>query len=344
MKKYIRYHTLDAWLRARHGQKVQKIPLDAGSSCPNRDGTLGWGGCTFCNAIGSGSGRGERSLAAQWAYWRKRFAASDRLKHTRLFLAYLQAFTNTYGPASRLARLLDELDGLPGLAGVCVGTRPDCVDEEKLSLLAARPWPEIWLELGVQSCRDETLARVRRGHDAAASERAVRLAADMGLKTCAHLMAGLPGESEEDFLNTVRWIASLPVAGVKLHGLYVCSGTDLEKDWRTGNYTPMSQESYVELVAQALTLLPSGMVIHRLTADPAPGELVAPDWAVLKGDTIRRLDRLLDSRDWWQGKNADAQNNNPYESVFFLRDSVPHPVGTLSQTLPGLCPGPHRGK
>ena len=309
MKHSVRYHTLDAWLRSRHGEKVQKIPLDAGSSCPNRDGTLGVTGCTFCNAIGSGSGLGGRPLAEQWEYWRTRFAASDRLKHTHLFLGYLQAFTNTYGPARRLARLLDELAALPGLVGVCVGTRPDCVDEEKMALLAAC----LWLELGVQSRHDATLTRIRRGHDAAASERAIRLAAAYGVKVCAHLMAGLPGETDEDFLDTVRWMAGLPIDGVKLHGLYVCRNTPLEEEWKAGLYRPGSQDGYVELVARALTLLPSGVVIHRLTGDPAPGELTAPDWALQKGQTIRKLDALLDSRDWWQGKQADAPNRNPWE-------------------------------
>ncbi|MCH5277092.1 MAG: TIGR01212 family radical SAM protein [Desulfovibrionaceae bacterium] len=312
MKQTVRYHTLDAWLRARHGEKVQKIPLDAGASCPNRDGTLGVSGCSFCNATGSGSGLGGRSLAEQWAYWRNRFGVSDRLKHTRLFLGYLQAFTNTYGPAERLTRILDDLAALPGLIGVCVGTRPDCVDEEKMALLAARPWPELWLELGVQSRHDATLARIRRGHDAEASERAIRLAAARGIKVCAHLMAGLPGETDEDFLETVRWIAALPVDGVKLHGLYVCRGTPLEEEWKAGLYQPGTQDAYVELAARALTLLPSRVIIHRLTGDPAPGELAAPDWAPQKGQTIRKLDALLEGRDWWQGMKADAPCGNPW--------------------------------
>lgn len=312
MKQTVRYHTLDAWLRARHGEKVQKIPLDAGASCPNRDGTLGVSGCSFCNAMGSGSGLGGRPLAEQWEYWRARFAASDRLKHTRLFLGYLQAFTNTYGPAERLARLLDELADLPGLAGVCVGTRPDCVDEEKMALLAARPWPELWLELGVQSRHNATLARIRRGHDAESSERAIRLAAACGVKVCAHLMAGLPGETDEDFLETVRWMAELPVDGVKLHGLYVCRDTPLEVEWKEGLYRPATQDAYVELTARALTLLPSRVIIHRLTGDPAPGELAAPAWALQKGQTIRKLDALLDSRNWWQGMEADAPRANPW--------------------------------
>ena len=312
MKNVTRYRTLDSWLRSRHGEKVQKIPLDAGSGCPNRDGTLGSGGCTFCNAAGSGPGRPCESFRQQWEYWRARLARSPRTRNVKRYLGYIQSFTNTYGPASRLAALLGELEGLPGLAGACVGTRPDCVDEEKMALMAAVPWPEFWLELGVQSCRDDTLARINRGHSASDAEKAVRLAAAYGVKTCVHLMAGLPGESGEDFLDTVRWTASLPVQGVKLHNLYVPQGTTLEREWKSGGYRPMEQEEYVELAARALTLLPSSVVMHRITADPAPGELAAPDWAMDKGITVMHIDRLMAYNDWWQGKDCDAKDADPF--------------------------------
>ncbi len=312
MKNITRYRTLDSWLRSRHGEKVQKIPLDAGSGCPNRDGTLGSGGCSFCNAAGSGSGRACESFEKQWEYWRGRLARSPRTKNVKRYLGYIQSFTNTYGPASRLATLLRELEGLPGLVGACVGTRPDCVDEEKMALMAAVPWPEFWLELGLQSHRDDTLARINRGHSAADSEKAVRLAAEHGVKVCVHLMAGLPRERGEDFLDTVRWAASLPVQGVKLHNLYVPQGTALEQEWKSGSYAPMEQEEYVELAARALTLLPSSAVMHRITADPAPGELSAPGWAADKGITVMQIDRLLAYNDWWQGKDCDAKDANPF--------------------------------
>ncbi len=314
MKNMPRYRSLDSWLRARHGEKVQKIPLDAGSSCPNRDGVLATGGCTFCNADGSGPGRGCASFSAQWEYWRERLARSPRTKNVRRFLGYIQSFSNTYGPASRLAALLAALEGLPGLTGACVGTRPDCVDEEKMALMAAVPWPEFWLEIGVQSCRDDTLRRINRGHSAADAEHAIRLAASFGVRTCVHLMAGLPGEGGQDFLDTVRWTASLPVQGVKLHNLYVPQGTVLERQWQAGAYVPMEQEEYVELAARAITLLPSSVVLHRITADPAPGELSAPDWAMDKGITVMQIDRLLAYNDWWQGKNCDAEERNPFAS------------------------------
>jgi radical SAM protein (TIGR01212 family) len=320
MKNITRYRTLDSWLRSRHGEKVQKIPLDAGSGCPNRDGTLGSGGCTFCNALGSGAGRAHQSFASQWEASREKLARSPRTKNVRHFLGYIQSFSNTYGPTARLDALLKELAGLRDLVGVCIGTRPDCVDEEKMALMASVPWKEFWLELGVQSCHDATLQRVNRKHSAADAEKTIRLAAEHGVRTCIHLMAGLPGESGEDFLDTVRWTASLPVQGVKLHNLYVPQGTALEQEWKEGKCSLLEQEGYVELTARALTLLPSSMVIHRFCADPAPGELTAPAWAMDKGITVMLIDRLMAYNDWWQGKSCDAPDSNPF---------VTNPVRTL---------------
>lgn len=300
-EKTPRYMSLDRHLRAVFGEKVQKITLDAGSTCPNRDGTLSFGGCTFCNAEGSGPGTGLGSLRAQWDRWRARYAAMPRMKNTRLFLGYIQSFTNTYGPASRLAAMLRELSDLPGLVGACIGTRPDCLDEEKMTLMADCPWQEFWLEIGVQSFNDATLSRINRGHTAKDAENALTLAARFGVKTCVHLMAGLPGESEMDFLTSVRRLASLPASGVKLHNLYVPKGSAIEIDWNRGSLSLLQQEEYATLAAKALTLLPPSVVVHRLCADPAPGELLAPAWASQKRQTLDLIDAALKYNDWTQG-------------------------------------------
>ena len=300
-EKTPRYLSLDRHLRAVFGEKVQKITLDAGSTCPNRDGTLSFGGCTFCNAEGSGPGTGLGSLRAQWDRWRARYAAMPRMKNTRLFLGYIQSFTNTYGPASRLAAMLRELSDLPGLVGACIGTRPDCLDEEKMTLMADCPWQEFWLEIGVQSFNDATLSRINRGQTAKDAENALTLAARFGVKTCVHLMAGLPGESEVDFLTSVRRLASLPASGVKLHNLYVPKGSAIEIDWNRGSLSLLQQEEYATLAAKALTLLPPSVVVHRLCADPAPGELLAPAWASQKRQTLDLIDAALKYNDWTQG-------------------------------------------
>lgn len=283
------WNTFTSHLRRRFGQRVQKIPLDAGSSCPNRDGVLSRAGCTFCNAVGSGSGMGlsGMDLPAQWDHWRAHFHASGR---ATLFIAYLQSFSNTYGSISRFSTLLDVLRDLPDMAGISVGTRPDCIDAEKAVMLAALPCPEKWLELGVQTLHDATLLRINRGHNAAASEAAIKLVATAGVQVCAHLMLGLPGESPDDVLETIRRINDLPVHGVKFHNVYVCSNTALEHEFRTGTYTPLAEEAYIELIIEALHRLRPDIIIHRVVADPAPGELVAPLWATKKADLLRAIE------------------------------------------------------
>lgn len=312
MSQIPRYRTLDRHLRAAFGEKVQKITLDAGSTCPNRDGTIGTSGCTFCNAEGSGPGTGLGSLREQWDRWRARYAAMPRLRRTRLFLGYIQSFTNTYGPASRLAAMLKELAALPGLVGACIGTRPDCLDEEKMALMADVPWTEFWLDTGVQTLNDATLVRIRRGHDARDAENALLLARRFRVKTCVHLMAGLPGESVDDFLHTVRTLASLPFAGIKIHNLYFPKGTAVDEERRRGIIVPLSREDYALAAARALTLIPSSVVVHRLCADPAPGELAAPDWAADKRATLDLIHAVLSYNDWWQGKACDCPDANPF--------------------------------
>jgi hypothetical protein len=298
--------TFSAHLRGRFGTRVQKIPLDAGFSCPNRDGTLSSTGCSFCNSRGSGTGLALEGLdlAGQWAHWRERLARKYRAE---LFIAYLQSFSNTHGPARRLAAVLEQLKDLPGLAGLAVGTRPDCLDREKLRLLAAFPARETWLELGLQSSHDETLRRINRGHDYACFVRAVeqaatlRTAAGEPLRICVHLIAGLPGETREHFLETVRRVNALPVHGVKFHNLYVCRHSSLAEDWTRGDFQPQSREEYVHWLARALRLLRPDMVVQRLTGDPSPGELLAPEWAADKAGLLQAIHQTLRVRDIRQG-------------------------------------------
>lgn len=304
------HYTLSAYFRSRFQGRIQKIPLDAGSSCPNRDGTLSRTGCIFCNVEGSGSGLGQQgfSLARQWQHWIHRY---QRTESGRRFMAYLQSFSNTYGPVSRLRTLLDTIVALPGVMGVSVGTRPDCLDTEKLELLAGCPLPEVWLELGLQSAHDATLRRINRHHSRTVSEQAVHAAARHGIRVCGHFMAGLPGEGAEEFLDSIRWAAALPLAGIKIHNVYVCCNTVLAEQYAAGSYQPLQRESYLELLAAALPLLPAHMVIHRLTGDPAPHELVAPEWAADKRGLLTSLHHIMSRRGLWQGCRADAWESRP---------------------------------
>ena len=309
-----RYLSLDRHLRQTFGEKVQKITLDAGSTCPNRDGTISKGGCTFCNAEGAGPGICLGSIHSQWMRWRSRYAAMPRLKNTKLFLGYVQSFTNTYGPLTRLSSILNELSSLPGIVGACIGTRPDCLDEGKMALMAAQPWKEFWLEIGIQSCHDRTLARINRGHTAEDSKKALLLASRFHIRVCAHLMAGLPGESGKDFLESVQWLSKLPFSGIKFHNLYIPHRTPMESEWSQGTLRTLEQEEYAELIAKALTLIPSSVVVHRLAADPSPGELAAPHWALCKRQTLDMIEAILSYNNWWQGKNCGSPRKNPYEN------------------------------
>lgn len=324
-----RYHQLAIYFRHRFRQRVQKIPLDAGFSCPNRDGTLSTRGCIFCNPKGSGSGMGLKgmSLAEQWDLWRERYEGS---RGSALFIAYLQSFSNTYGPAEKLERTLAEIKALPEIAGLSIGTRPDCIDAQKLDIIArhaAHPaMGETWLELGLQSAHDKTLSRINRGHTFAVFETAVRQAHERGLNVCAHIIAGLPGESAYDVLQTVDKVNSLPIRGIKFHNLYVAADTPLAEEWRRGDYTPMGEALYIDILVQALPRLRPDIIIHRLTGDPAEGELLAPVWNASKTDILAAVAAELAKRDTWQGKDLIPATATPPAQPplwFNLRRNLP---------------------
>ena len=298
-----RYRDYNSYLREIFGERVQKIPLDAGFTCPNRDGAISRGGCIYCDRRGSGSGamtqRGE-SLDEQiirgmnWA--RKKYGASR-------FIAYFQSFTNTYGPVPRLRDLYDRALKHEGMVGLSVGTRPDCVDEAVLGLLATyRENFLVWLELGLQSAHDSTLLRINRGHDVACFDRAVAEAHARGLNICAHVILGLPGETREMMMETARHLAVLAVEGVKIHALYVVEGTPLAEIYNRGGYRCLEREEYVDLVLDFLERLPPSLVVHRLTGDPMPDELVAPLWMREKSRTLNHMRKRFEERDTWQGK------------------------------------------
>ena len=292
------YLTLATTYRQLFGRRAKKIPLDAASACPNRDGTLSRGGCAFCNAAGSGTGLYHKGfgLRAQW----DRLTPPARARGEAL-VAYLQSFSNTYGPPARLAALLAELAALPDVAGICLGTRPDCLDAEKIVLLAAAPVDHVQLDLGLQSACDATLARINRGHDAACFARAVQAAADAGLRVTVHLMAGLPGEGVEDFLASVAFVSALPVTGVKFHNTLVVAGAPLAALYHAGEYVPMAREDYIAAVCEGLARLRPGIAVERINADPAPGELVAPSWAADKQNLLRDIRARLEAEDIRQG-------------------------------------------
>ncbi len=297
-----RYYDLNAHLRERFGQRVQKLTVDAGLSCPNRDGTLSTGGCIFCNARGSGTGMSHLSVTEQLTRAREYMARRYKAKK---FIAYFQAFTNTYAPVERLQALYDEALAVPGVVGLSIGTRPDCVDGQKLALLQEYAQDHlIWLEYGLQSAHDRTLAAINRGHDFACFQRAVQASQGRNINICAHVILGLPGEGRAEMVETARKLAELAIDGVKLHLLYVVRGTVLARMYQSGCYRCLSQAEYVERVCDVLEHLPPSTVIHRLTGDPHRDELIAPAWSLQKQDTLSQIQNRLSQRRTWQGRLA----------------------------------------
>jgi radical SAM protein (TIGR01212 family) len=296
-----RYNDLNTYLRSLFGCRVQKITVDAGLGCPNRDGRVSTGGCIFCNARGSGTGAHTRGLTITDQLLQGKKSLAGRYK-AKKFLAYFQSFSNTYAPIDRLQKLYDEALAVEDVVGLSIGTRPDCVDPPVLELLqdyAGRHL--IWIEYGLQSASDKTLERINRGHDVQCFKDAVRATLNRGIKICVHVILGLPGETRSDILHTARTISDLGIDGVKLHLLYVVKGTPLEALYRQGDYRCLEQQAYIDLVCDFLERIPPEMVIQRLTGDPHPEELVAPQWSLKKAETLRRINETLEKRNSWQG-------------------------------------------
>jgi radical SAM protein (TIGR01212 family) len=297
-----RWRDFKTWLRERHGATVFKLPIDAGLTCPNRDGRVGTGGCIYCD------GRGSRLRAAGplptvsdqlrtgMEFYRERHGAS-------LFLPYFQTFTNTYAPAPHLRALWDEALAMPGVVGLSVGTRPDSLSDEALAILSsyARDGRDIWIEFGLQSARQDTLDRINRCETVGGFVDATRRAAAAGLLVCAHVILGLPGEDDADMAATARLVAGLPVTAVKIHSLLILDGTPLAEMWRRGEVPVQSLVDYARRAADFLELIPPGTVVQRLTADGYRDILLAPDWAGHKMAVIEAIDRELDRRGTRQG-------------------------------------------
>lgn len=281
-------HTIGRHLRARFGERVHKLPLHAKFTCPNRDGTLGRGGCSFCN-VRSFNAEAPLPLADQLADGRAR---SDR---ARRYLAYFQAYTNTYAELDTLRRLYAEALAAADIVGLCVGTRPDCVPDAVLDLLAQyrERGYEVWLELGLQSAFDDALARVNRGHGFAAYADAVERAGARAIPVCTHLIVGLPGEPPERSLETLARVLELGVQGLKLHPLMIVRGSRLAAAWRRGEVAPPALERYADVAAEMIRRTPASVVYHRVSATANAPTLLAPAWCARRFEGIQAVLRRL---------------------------------------------------
>jgi uncharacterized protein len=297
-KQKLLYRSFSDYLAERYeAQKVRKIAVNAGMTCPNRDGKLSFQGCLYCDENGSGSG----SLLTPAEQVQKQIG-QQAAKGINAFFVYFQSFTNTYAEAADLKKIWDSALMDHRIVGLCIGTRPDCVDREIMDLIASYTDKyEVWLEYGLQSSNDATLQRMNRGHSVSDLDKAVQLTRGHGIKICIHMILGLPGESREDMLATARYIASLSVDGIKIHGLYIRKNTRLHGLYRNEPFPLMTAEEYAEVCADVLELLPPEMVIQRLTSDCPAELLVGPEWISRKSDVTGLISRKLDTRGSKQG-------------------------------------------
>lgn len=301
-----RYYDFKSYLRNRFGCSVYKLQIDAGFTCPNRDGSLGTGGCIYCDGRGSKLRQaGPLPTVAEQIDMGK--ALYRKLRGAVKFIAYFQTFTNTYGPYEKLKALYDEALSQEDILGLSVGTRPDCVDDRILDLFEAyAKRSHVWLEYGLQSMHTRTLRQINRGHDAEAFRRAVLKTVGRDINVCTHVILGLPGEKREEMMETARFVASLPIQGIKIHLFIALEGTVAGDLYKTGQIGMMEKGEYVSTVCDILEILPPEMAIQRLTADGYRDIFLAPDWCRKKLDVLNGIDRELERRDSYQGNKYEA--------------------------------------
>lgn len=300
------YYSLDAYCKNRYGAKVYKIALDAGLTCPNRDGTLGTRGCIFCSTGGSGdfAVKPMHSVAEQLKTGQEMFG---KKKTGNLFIAYFQAYTNTYGNPNYLAEIYEEALKQPQIVGISIATRPDCLPEEVLEILAhlktKYPTKDIWVELGLQTIHDTTAAYIRRGYPLEVFDDAVAKLKALDIPVIVHIILGLPGETTDMVLETIHYLNCLCIFGIKLQLLHVLKETDMAKDYFAGKFETLSKEEYMSLLITCLQQLSPDIVVHRLTGDGPKDLLIAPTWSLYKRDFFNTLHRHLKQTGEFQGQN-----------------------------------------
>lgn len=303
------YHSLDYMLRERFGEKVYKVTLNGGMSCPNRDGKLGTRGCIFCSAGGSGDFAADSSLSITEQIDRQISILSAK-RPIHKYIAYFQAFTNTYAPVEYLEKIFTEALSHPDIAALSIGTRPDCLGKDVVTLLSRlnRQKP-VWVELGLQTIHEKTAAYIRRGYPLSCFEDAVRRLRSEDIEVIVHTILGLPGESTQDILNTMEYLNHQDIQGIKLQLLHVLRGTDLASDYEKGLFCTYERDEYISLVISCLEHLRPDMVIHRITGDGPKDLLISPLWASRKREVLNLLHHQMKENHNYQGRQTNWQIN-----------------------------------
>lgn len=296
------YNFFGDYLAGAYSCRVLKLPIDAGLSCPNRDGTLGFEGCVFCSEEGSASPTtgGFSSIADQMRNAKNTFRRSDR---DTKYIAYFQAFTNTYGAPEMLKRLYDEAVSFPEVTGLMIGTRPDCISRDILEVISSyrKDNFELWIELGLQSVHDRSLAFLNRGHTFSQTVEALNMIDEYGIPVCVHVILGIPGESWRDMMETAETISKLPVSGVKIHHLHIIKGTPLERIYNDSSFRLMSLKDYVSTLCDFIERLRPDIIIHRLMGDRMEDSLLLPRWGLHKGTVLQAIEDEFSRRCTFQG-------------------------------------------
>ena len=299
-----RYNSFVGYYKEKYGERLQKLVIDAGFTCPNRDGTLGRTGCSYCDnaAFHPGYSSPDKSITRQIDEGMEFHKV--RYPRARRYLAYFQSYSNTYASLERLRQVYGEALAHPAISGIVIGTRPDCVDEEKLDYIASLDCI-VKLELGIESCYDSTLLRIGRGHDFACAQRAVRMAAERGIETGAHFILGLPGETREMLLAQCAEINALPLHSVKFHQLQLVKGTRMEKEYaeNPSEFLSLPLDEYLDLVVDILERLRPDLYIERVAGEVPPRFVEKTQWGLIRNvEILRLLEKRLEERDTFQGR------------------------------------------
>ena len=290
MQLHLVVNTFGSDLQRRYGEKIYKLTLHGGFSCPNRDGTIGVGGCTFCNVASIiDESIQVKTISQQLAQ------QAHQMKKSKRYLAYFQAYTSTYAEVEILKNMYEEALNSADIVGLCVGTRPDCVPDEALNLLASYHAKgfEVWLELGLQTAHDKTLHNINRGHTFDVYHQTVQKARRLGIKVCTHLIIGLPKETKQDNLMTLDKVLNSGVDGLKLHPLHIVEGSIMAKVWRAGRLDILSLEQYVDIAGDIIRQTPAHILYHRISANARKPTLLAPDWCENHWQSMNAVDHNL---------------------------------------------------